>query len=266
MKKLAILVIALALVTGFVMADPGIKPVPETQGISTVTNVDGTATMTSSTTLDLRTTNEEALPTTPPLDDVGSVYYSAYYEEQTDAAWGDINYTKNLDIETAAQIDPLSNIKATKIINYAGLLGGEITSSDEISLMSDGNAFDAPDSPSYCGFGSTETEGISWPSFCNYIQMENSIKMSVADVATGTDARFIIPSADEDVVVNMDIRVVASFGTASASLDSVIREGRTGTVTTDQLFEELKYKDSTTVDGFIIDFSKDMQYASYGLN
>jgi hypothetical protein len=50
MRKLAIMVIALALlVTGFAMADRGIPPVPETQGIVTSTSANVVGNFASST-------------------------------------------------------------------------------------------------------------------------------------------------------------------------------------------------------------------------
>ena len=49
MKKLAIMIIALALLTGFAMADRGLPPVPETQGIVTSTTIDAVGNFASAT-------------------------------------------------------------------------------------------------------------------------------------------------------------------------------------------------------------------------
>ena len=86
MKKLGILATALAMLSvGFAMADPGMKPVPETQGISTSTSIQGVGNLETSTTLMMTVSNAEPLGDIPPLDPQvsGSTYYVSAYEEST---------------------------------------------------------------------------------------------------------------------------------------------------------------------------------------
>ena len=81
MKKLTIMVIALAMLvafTGMAMADTGINQVPETQGIVTATNVEavGTVTETDSIVWALGFPDLGV----PPLADDGTYYVMSYTE------------------------------------------------------------------------------------------------------------------------------------------------------------------------------------------
>ncbi len=273
MKKLGILVITLAvLCVGFAMADPGMKPVPETQGISTFTIVDGVGNLETSTELSIEITNRQDLGEVPPLDDGvdGSTYYAAGYSEDTgNELAGSVEYTKELDVETDAVGAGLSNVKTNKIIMYEGTsVASRITSDEDIFVDGAGIAYAGTDSPSLCPFsGATTDEGSSNPAFCNFAGAGSYIDMSYANVRTSADTRFIIDEADDMVELNYDIEVfpkegVPSYGGASAYLDVTIREGRNDADDKTGMFEEIEYYDSTSVFGYIFDFSKDMHYES----
>jgi opacity protein-like surface antigen len=83
MKKVLIMIMALVLMTGFAMADRGIDPVPETQGITTATTLDLVGNFASTTDIQWRITDSFfGLDEIPPLM-VGKTYYASTYSEDT---------------------------------------------------------------------------------------------------------------------------------------------------------------------------------------
>jgi hypothetical protein len=128
MKKLALLlIVAIVLLTGYAMADRGIPPVPETQGIVTSTSVNVVGNFASMSELQWRITNKpEGLPSIPPLDaedENSAIYESTYTEDTQTHGVGLMLYDKELDVETSGQITGQWNIEATKQIAFIGIDG-----------------------------------------------------------------------------------------------------------------------------------------------
>ncbi|NYT08085.1 MAG: hypothetical protein GKC05_07525 [Methanomicrobiales archaeon] len=122
MKKLILVIIAAILMTGYAMADHGIPPVPETQGIVTSTSVNLFGNFASASELQWRITDDwEGLPEIPPLGLFEATIYESTYTEDTQThGVGLMMYDKELDIETSGQISGQWNIEATKQISFAG--------------------------------------------------------------------------------------------------------------------------------------------------
>ncbi len=270
MKILRILLIILAMLSvGFAMADPGMKPVPETQGISTSTSIKGVGNLETSTTLMIIGSSGEPLGDIPPLDSQvsGSTYYvNAYEEKSMNLGSGVVGYTKELDIETGAVGTGLSNVKSTRIITFDGGSTSRLTSEESMFIAGSGMPYAEGDNPSICPFSGSEG-GFSNPAFCNQAEAGSYIDMTVANVRTSTDSRFIVSSADSGVELNYDIVVTdlegaPSTGGAEAYIKVIIREGRNSATYPTGMFEELKYSDSTSIFGDIMFFEKDMSYVS----
>ncbi len=272
MKKYIITAITLYfLVTGVTLADPGMKPVDETQGIKVSTSVQVVGRITSEVTMDWRTSNEQPLTgedSPPPLAGDGSAVYSATYSEDTiSTGQGILAYDTSMDIETGAVTTPLSNIKAEKEIFYATTNGGSgrIYSSSTIFVGGSGLAATGENVRSICPFTTGNQAGVASPAFSNSIEMGSTIDMDYANVVTRSDARFITVAADFPVEVNHAIAVgtlgngVPSSGTVSAFTDAVIREGRDEST---GLYEEIKFSESTSFSGDIEYFIKAMHYES----
>ncbi|HUU76657.1 MAG TPA: hypothetical protein VMW63_11315 [Methanoregulaceae archaeon] len=274
MKKLAIIAIVLALVTGFAMADSGIDPVPETQGIVTSTTIDAVGNFASASEIQWRITNDpNGLPGVPPLSDAiegAAIYESVYTEDTVSNGIGLIAYDKELDVETSGQISGQWNIEATKELAFLGIDGARVTSSDVIFV--DGAA-----NPSLtvneviCPFASDVTD--MFPAFCNRAEAGSTIDMTVANVRTTSTDRFVMPSSDHPVELNHDIRVselvtdLPSIGMASAYMEVLIQEAYGGDRTQqpslwNKLSERIEFTEETTVDGDITLFEKLMHYES----
>jgi hypothetical protein len=278
MKKLVIMVVTLALLTGFAMADRGIPPVPETQGITTSTSVNLVGNFASSTETQWRITDDPfGLPGVPPLFPESAIYESTYTEDTQSHGVGLMLYDKEMDVETSGQISGQWNIEATKQIAFVGIDGAYVVSTDNIMVDGAANPY-VTEYAVICPFASAVTE--LFPAFCNRAQAGSTIDMTVANVRTTTADRFVMPSADHPVELNHDIRVselvtdVPSVGMASAYMDVLIQEGRAiETSMTDDsivgvngfhdpLMERIEFHEETTADGAITLFEKLMHYES----
>ena len=267
MRKFGIMVIALALlVTGFAMADRGIDPVPETQGITTSTSVNVVGNFASATDMQWRITDDiGGLPQVPVLDAPGVIYESTYTEDTQTHGVGLMLYDKETDIETSGQISGQWNVEATKQIAFIGIDGAYVVSTDNI--MVDGAGTDTATAEQViCPFASTVT--TAFPAYCNRAQAGSTIDMTVANVRTTTTDRFVMPSADHPVELNHDLRVteliadVPSVGFASAYMDVLIQEARGDPFDPTLLMERIEFTEETSVDGAITLFDKLMHYES----
>ena len=162
MKKWIVLIIAIALLTGYSLADRGISPTTETQGIVTVTTLSGTGTFLSSSDLSMSLTDDSSgLDGIPPLGfsggdgeiaiiidgegnldgltaqgyAAGATHYNAVYRETSYSnGLGVIQYTKILDADTSAATIGQSNIGASKQLTYIGGNTGRVFSDEAISV------------------------------------------------------------------------------------------------------------------------------------
>jgi hypothetical protein len=231
----------------------------------------------------------------------GAVYYAAVYTEDTETnGLGQIDYTKNLGIDTGAKVTGQSNIEAMKQLVYFGDPGSKVLSNDFISIDGAGNPSASasfglavnttPPEPGLSSSGDTLCPfgaGNFSPAFCSHVESGSSIDMNIADVATTTNSRFVMKSADAGVAVSHDIQVSDSVGKVSAVIDAKVREARStedfwdfnltmwdpntgheydfvgwiGIGSTDPAMESTLH-DFTSVDGAVVKFDKSMSYTS----
>ncbi len=270
MKKLIILILAIVLLgTGSALADTGLDPVPETQGITSSTTANIVGNFASATELQWRITNVRGgLTGGIPLDEYEKIYESTYTEDTQSDGIGLMLYDKEFDVETSGQITGQWNIEATKQIAFIGIDAASVVSSD--TIMVDGAAADGiTERVVICPFA--EDVARYTPAFCNRAEAGSTIDMTVANVRTTTTDRFIMPSADHPVELNHDIRVselvtdVPSQGMASAYLDVLVQEARvlsTGGAGVRTLMERIEFSEETSSDGAITLFDKLMHYES----
>ena len=179
MKKWIVVLVAFVLLAGFVQADRGINPTPETQGIVTTTLISADGRFLSNSDLSISTTDDSKgingippLRTLPSLTDFdsfsdfiewlifewewdvdvsdglvlqgqynGAVVYDAVYTEDTVSnGQGVFDYTKILDVDTSEKVMTQANIETTKILTYDGGNSGRVFSEEGISIGSSGSA------------------------------------------------------------------------------------------------------------------------------
>jgi hypothetical protein len=267
MKKITILFLFMVILTGYALADRGMPPVPETQGIVTSTSINAVGNFASATKIQWRITDDTSgLPDIPPLTPPGAIYESTYTEDTQSDGVGLMLYDKEMDVETSGQISGQWNVEATKQIAFIGIDGASVVSSD--SIMVDGAAYeDVQETAEHviCPFAPMVSK--DFPAFCNRAEAGSTIDMTVANVRTTTTDRFVMPSSDHPVELNHDIRVselvtdVPSIGMASAYLDVLIQEGGAFDLSND-LVERIEFTEETSADGAITLFEKLMHYES----
>jgi hypothetical protein len=252
-KKTGFLLLSFAilLIIGPSLADSGVDPTAETQGISTSTTIDAVGNFRSSTEM-MWTSSDEG----------GANYAASYTEDTQSNGVGIIKYDKELDIDTGAKISGLWNVEATKQLSYAGINGGRVVSSELIMVSGSGNPTDSGSSV-ICPFYSDENG--NFPAFCNRAEAGSTIDMTIANVRTTSQSRFVTSSGDYPVELNHAILVteyapgIPSQGMASAFINSLIHEGRGDSTS---LMEQIRFEESTSVIGEITVFEKLMHYES----
>jgi len=264
MKTTIFLAISIALVVmmaGVAMADTGINATTETQGITISTSVIAVGNFQSSTDIAwTTTTNGGGLSEVPPLSD-GAIYQAVYTEDTMSNGVGQIWYDKSLTIDTGEKLNGQSNIEAVKELAFIGIDGAQVYSDEYIMVSGMANPA-ATKNAVICVFGSSASDTI--PAFCNRVEAGSTIDMSVVNVRTITNSRFIVPSADTPVELTHNIRVdelegMPSQGKVSAFMQGIIQEGRGSKAAA---FEEIEFKESISVDGEITLFDKVMSYKS----
>jgi hypothetical protein len=263
MKKTAFLVLSIGLffiATGVAMADIGINATTETQGITITTTIIAVGNFQSNTDIAWTTTSSTGLSDVPPLSG-GAASQSVYTEDTMSNGVGQIYYDKALTVDTGAQLTGQSNIGAVKELAFIGENGAQVYSDEYIMVSGTGNP-SATKNAMICVFGSSASDTI--PAYCNRVEAGSTIDMSIVNVRTITNGRFIVSSADTPVELNHNIRVseldgVPSQGKVSAFMQGIIQEGR-GSNT--KAYEDIEFKEVTMVDGYITLFDKNMDYTS----
>jgi hypothetical protein len=273
MKKFGIMVIALAmlvLMTGIVMADPGVNQTFETQGITMETLVDVTGSMKASADVTWKITSTVPLGSIPPAPASGVYYLSTYSEDTESDGTADIQYSKDLILESKAANGDQSNIEATKLLTFNGYNGASVTTTDNIFLDGTGN-YSLTKNQAICVFAASTSTYI--PAFCNRVESGSTVSGEFINMETTTNDRFIVDSADTPVELNHVVTVspvtivnsagqmqtYPSVGDAEAFMEGLIMEGRGNS---SGIFETIEFAESTSVSGDIYKFSKNMHYES----
>jgi hypothetical protein len=294
MKKITIILITLmVLLCGSAIADRGIDPVPETQGVTTATTLDLVGNFASTTDIQwLITSDENGLAGQPPLgdpiqgftrplDDLNhAIRYSSTYSEETYSnGLGLIAYDKNLDVETSEQLSGQWNIEGEKQLEFVGVDGARVYSDE--SIMVDGVAnWSVIEDAMLCVFVYPPLGHRSLPAYCNFAEAGSTVDMTVANVRTTSMDRFVVPTSDTSVELEHDIQVtelidgLPSTGTASAYMDVLIQEARGIRFIREGSYygpligfdsvpmERIEFGEVTSVTGDISLFDKQMNYNS----
>ncbi len=246
MKTIGVIVIALAMLialTGVVMADQVVIPVPESQGITTSTAIVCEGTVMDSAALGWSLTDANALAARPG-EDAGwqymlnpeQVQYSTTYDASTIAQKGETTFINTRGISTADRLLTQSNVKTTTEATYLATGdGGNILGTENI--MIDGSGMPTPASDRMlCPFGAGAGNVI--PAYCNIVQAGSAYNLNVGSIVQKADDMFVGTDATTPVVLNYAITVkpytVAGQGTSpamgsvSAYIKASIKEGRSG--------------------------------------
>jgi hypothetical protein len=264
------IVVCLAIIS-IASADVPVNATFETQGVSSTTSLNVQGSMTSSTVLSWRQSNSGGIDN-PPLenggwptsytvgDEVisgytvdpfiidilgtapgGEVQYTAGYAEFTEGKNGVTDYSKRFSADTANKAPGLSNIDASRNIQFRAdqVKDGRMTSSE--SIMEDGaGAMTATADETLCPFAAARSPFV--PPFCNIVMMGSNLDVTLASVTTAASGRFVAATADIPVEQAYRISVKGMFdqngtipaaGSVSSSMNVHIQEGRVIDITPD---------------------------------
>jgi len=248
MKTIGVIVIAFAMLialTGVVMADQVVPPVPEVQGITSQVSMNVVGSMSNSAALGWSLTDENMYDTglatrddqlgTTMLD-ATQIQYSSTYDASTIAQGGQTVFIKNMAVGTGAKLLTQSNIKATTEMTYAALAeGGNVLGSEQIMVDGAGMPTSASDRI-LCPFGNGAGNVI--PAYCNIALANSKYDLSIGSVVSTADDRFVGTDATLPVVLNLGINVkpytipgsapAPAMGSVGSSYKVSIKEGRTG--------------------------------------
>jgi hypothetical protein len=262
MKKtgLAIFILGIFL-CGFAIADPGVPPVNEVQGLSIQTTVIAVGNFDQESDVYISSSSGTSLSDVPPLGPSSTLYESVYTEDTHTAGIGYISYDKSFEASTAGKTTGQYNIESIRQITYLGIDAGSIYSSEYLMTSGSGTSQNAA-GRIICPFGSDGTIGA----FCNKVETGSTFTMSVANVATEANNRFITKSGDAPVETNYHILVteyasgLPSKGSVEAFIRGTIKEG--SNEDPDALGGESSFEDRTSIIGDISIFDKQMHYDS----
>lgn len=255
--------------SGCAIADRGVDPTFETQGIRTSTTIIAVGNFESHTDFAAQSVdgNPGVMPVPPLAGD--EAYYTASYSADTmSLGTGIINFDRTFVVDTSAQVLGGSNIEAEMLLGYYGIDGGRVVSSEAIMIDGAANPT-ATGAQVACPFATAQA-GV-FPAYCNRASAGSSIDMTVASVRTESNARFIMTSADFPVELNHNIRVtdyagIPSQGMASAFMDVLIQEARSGQGAGGgnpaQQSERIEFHERTSIDGEITLFERLQHYES----
>ena len=255
MKKFAIAVLALAiLAVGMAMADRPVNQTPETQGISTTTDVSVMGTLTNAESITWVMSDQDTRAASLSAEEV---QYTMAYTQSVQAEQGIATFTAQNDLDTQNKVANTKNFATTKTLEYTQIEDGYGRATTTEVLTVDGAGMNTSSSDKFlCPFAIAATGTI--PRFCNIIEVGSSFTGSGVSMTTIASERHVAKSSDVPVSVDYNIDLNGQ-GTASAYYKAHFQEAR-GTNTDKAL--DIVATEKTTASGYIPIFTKDIKYQS----
>jgi len=226
--------------------------------------------------------------------DPGQIQYTTAYDANIVAQAGHTVLTKSMNIDTRNKVLGQSNLNAQTGLTYIATAdGGNVVGSENLMLDGAGNVTSAADRM-LCPFAATPTSII--PAYCNIIQVGSKYDLTVGSVTTTANDKFVSSDASLPVVLNYNINVkpygttsgqIPAIGSTSAYIKAHVQEARTInnvnvtspiTIASEQgpidtlawtwvpstplKTEDLTYSESSSAQGTITAFNKEMSYSS----
>jgi hypothetical protein len=219
--------------------------------------------------------------------DPGQVQYTTVYDANIVAQAGHTSLTRSMNINTGNKVVGQSNINAQTGLAYIATAdGGNVVGSENLMLDGAGMSTTASDRI-LCPFAAVPNGII--PAYCNIVQAGSKYDLTVGSVTTTANDKFVSNNAGDPVVLNYAINVrpygttqgqVLASGSTMAYMKAHIQEARTEnnvniTVpiddgpdmwiwvpSTPQKAEDLSYSETSSVQGKITAFNKEMSYSS----
>jgi hypothetical protein len=221
--------------------------------------------------------------------DPGQVQYTTIYDANIVAQAGHTSLIKSMNINTGNKVVGESNINAQTGLTYIATAdGGNVVGSENLMLDGAGMSTTASDRI-LCPFAAVHNGII--PAYCNIVQAGSRYDLTVGSVTTIANDKFVSNNAGDPVIVNYAINVkpygttqgqILASGSTMAYIKAHIQEARTqdninvtahvpfddGDIvwvwvpSTPQKAEDLSYSESSSAQGKITAFNKEMSYSS----
>jgi hypothetical protein len=277
--KTGLIILALCLLLGPALADPGVPQMEESQGFTTLTDMQTLGTVTETDSLAWRIKSDGFRDPYGGLDNnqlysYNAAEYSMTYSEATIADQGLVSYTKQGSVDTQAKAEGQQNVDMQKVVEFVGLDTGRMVSDEEQVLDGAGTPFTLSNT-FICPFALDTSEYL--PAFCNIVQEGSAVDITLGSLATQAEDRFVtpvqsragwdLPISDSGVESGYQVRLTGfgdlpALGSADAYMNVHVQEGR-GLLPYDELkAEDLVFSEDTTASGDITLFQKVMNYDS----
>jgi hypothetical protein len=206
--------------------------------------------------------------------DQNQVQYTTAYDANIVAQGGKTSFIRQMTIDTRNKVTSQSNLKTQTGLNFAATdNGGNVVGSENLMIDGAGDLTFARERM-LCPFVSSDSSII--PAFCNIVQAGSRYDLTIGSVTTNADERFVgTDAADNPVVLNYAINIkpygtsqeqIPATGSAMAYIKAHIQEARGWD---DYLpihgmnkSEDLTYSETSSAQGTIRAFNKDMHYSS----
>jgi hypothetical protein len=214
----------------------------------------------------------------PPLHPGGEVQSYVTYSEDTQANMGTISFDKSTEVDTRSKAVGLYNVENERQIIFTGIDAGSLLSSEDMTMNNVGNC---TRTPSICPFSAGEE--VPNPSFCSLVEMGSILSMTKVATFTSSGVRNVnmpissvdgafnwppIPNADYPAMEYYTIQVnelgpgIPSEGSVLAFLRMSETDGRSELSGCPTPYQIVEVKDSTSIEGSISLFEKQMNYES----
>jgi hypothetical protein len=206
--------------------------------------------------------------------DQNQVQYTTAYDANIVAQGGKTSFIRQMTIDTRNKVTSQSNIKTQTGLTFAATdNGGNVVGSENLMIDGAGDLTYAREKM-LCPFVSSDSSII--PAFCNIVQAGSRYDLTIGSVTTNADSRFVgTDVSDNPVVLNYAINIkpygtsqdqIPATGSAMAYIKAHIQEARGWD---DYLpihgmnkSEDLTYTETSSVQGTMTTFNKDMHYSS----
>ena len=249
-------------VTGIAMAAQMPPATPETQLAKTgVTISVASGTVSTSESMVMQVTDNDAGINKPPLDESESQVINSY-SEMGDFKNGATEFAKTFSADTGNKVLGQNNVVAHRNIQYlaqtnaAGLTGSAETT--EKLVMDIVGEFSNLGGEILCPFAADSP--TSSPQFCNIVQAGSTVSgVQIGSLITDASKRDIQSTLDFPAEFSYAINAKVVSGSVNAFMDVNAREGRPES-DDGKVAANFVYKESDTASGQINSFSKSMYY------
>jgi hypothetical protein len=266
-KFVAILLLVMSVVSGFVIADRLPNQTPENQVFTIDSVIDVTGAVDDKTSMSWVIVTPGAIP--EGILDQEQVIADVAYMDTILTNGGKLSENKNFAFDSMDKSDGLYNVESEKVLTYSSTEGAHMVGEEEYTLSVAGNFASAEDEIR-CVF--SQSPALDLPAFCNIVSAKsNLVNVNSAQVSTKGQIRAVAETADIPAELNYQIAVTPDANSGSGFAEGTVKTTFAGTVMEardvdeenwNKTSAENTWKDVTEVTGGVKNFQKALAYQS----